>query len=196
MNFIDYRVSTCVSTEFQRINSGKTDIITLDNGDEIRNAVWKYNKLRFAASYVLLSDQSQNEITTAFYAARAQLYLFRFKDYGDYQAVNEPLTVVAGTQTPVQLVKTYRFGPASAERLIQAVVTAKINDDSGAIVAGTLDGALGLFTPESVWGTGQYTWTGEFDVWVRFGSDQLDMTMHTLDIATADVELWEMRARR
>lgn len=196
MNFIDHRVSTCVSTEFQRINSGKTDIVTLDNGDEIRNARWKYNKLRFSASYVLLSDQSQNEITTAFYAARAQLFLFRFKDHGDFQATNEPLVVSAGTQAPVQLIKTYRFGPAKAERIIQAIVSATVYADDGVAVPGSLDTALGLFTPAFAWGEGAYTWSGQFDVWVRFGSDQLDMTMKTLDIVTTDVELWEMRARR
>lgn len=196
MNFIDHKVSARASREFRRINTGKTDIALLDNGDEIRNARWKYKKLKFNASFALLSPQAQEEISSAFYAANAMLYLFRFRDYGDFQAEDAPLDVEEGTQTPVQLTKRYYFGPTHADRLIQAVDTCWVKDANGDPVAGTLDDAMGVFTPDAPWGPGQHTWSGTFSCWVRFGSDEFDMTLLTLDIATVDVELVEVRARR
>ena len=195
-NFIDHRIGARVSREFRRVATGKTDIVPLDNGEEIRNARWKYKKLKFTASYAMLTAEAQEELTSAFYAANAMLYLFRFRDHGDFKVTKSPLTVEEGTTNPVQLTKRYYFGPAFADRLIQAVVKCTVYDAGDNPISGTLDTALGIFTPDSVWPTGAVTWSGTFDVWVRFGSDEFDMTLHTLDIATADVELMEMRARR
>lgn len=195
-NFIDHRIGARVSREFRRVVMGKTDIEPLDNGDEIRNARWKYKKMKYTASYAMLTPEAQQEIVSAFYAANAMLYLFRFRDHGDYKVVKSPLTVDVGTTNPVQLTKRYYFGPAFADRLIQGVVKCVVYDAGDNVIAGTLDTALGIFTPDVEWPVGVPTWSGTFDVWVRFGSDEFDMTMHTLEIATADVELMEMRAYR
>ena len=118
-NFIDHRISARVSREFRRVAMGRTDIEPLDNGDEIRNARWKYKKLKFSASFALLTPEAQHELSSAFYAANAMLYLFRFRDHGDYKVVKAPLAVEAGTTNPVQLTKRYYFGPAYADRLIR-----------------------------------------------------------------------------
>ena len=193
--YIDHRVSTRVSTEFQRVNTGSTQIVAMKNGSESRNAEWQYLKFRFHASFPLLSRESQDEITNAFYAARARLLAFRFKDWDDFAAVAAPLSPEVGTLAPVQLTKTYSFGPASAERLIQAVVTATVRDASATPVAGTLDSSLGLFTPAAPWGAGPYTWDGEFDIWVRFDADELAVTVHALEVSSADVVLQEVRVR-
>lgn len=196
MNFIDHRISKRVSAEFRRVVQGRTDIINLDNGREIRNARWSQKKLQFTANYALLSRQAQEELASAFYAADAMLYLFRFKDHGDYKVINSPLAVEDGTKTPVQMTKRYSFGVMQHDRIIQAVVNYEVRDASNAIITGTMDDSLGIFTPDDDWPAGGVTWSGEFDVWVRFGSDDFDSTMHTLDIATADVELREQRATR
>lgn len=193
-NYIDHRLSARASREFRRVAQGKTVITPLRTGGEIRNASWQYKKMKYAASYALLTPTAQEEISSAFYAANAMLLLFRYRDYGDFKAVDSPLTVVEGTTTPVQLTKRYYFGPAYADRMIQAIVNATVNDANGDPIAGTLDKALGLFTPDANWPEGVPTWSGKFDVWVRFNSDEFDMTLHTLDIATTDIELVERRA--
>ena len=196
MNFIDHRLSGHVSNELQRIVEGRTHIVTLDNGDEVRNACWKYNKLKYHAKFSLLSASAQNEMLSAFYAARAQLYLFRLHDQVDYRADNAPLEVKAGSRDAVQLTKTYTFGTTQAQRLVQAINHCVVSDAKGAVVAGDVDTVLGLFTPKDPWQDGAYSWTGDFDVWVRFGSDQLETAFNRRDVATSDIELWEMRARR
>lgn len=193
-NYINHRLSARASREFRRVAVGKTDITPLRTGGEIRNAAWKYKLLKFAANYALLTKAAQEEISSAFYAANAQLYLFRYRDYGDFQVTDSPLTVVVGTTTPVQLTKRYTFGPAYADRVLQAVNKATVKSAAGVAIAGVLDTALGLFTPTAPWPAGIPTWSGTFDVWVRFASDEFDMTMHSLDIATTDIELVERRA--
>ena len=90
-NFIDYKIGARVSTEFRRVITGKTDIVTMANGRERRNAAWAFRKMQFSASFALLSPEAQEEIASAFYAANAQLLLFRFRDYGDFQVSDSPL---------------------------------------------------------------------------------------------------------
>lgn len=195
-NYIDHRIDECVSSEFRRVIQGRTEIVPLLNGAEARNAAWQHKRMRYAANYALMSSEAQEEVASAFYAANAMQLLFRFRDYGDYKAVNSPFATISGTKTPAQLTKRYTFGPATFDRRIQAVATAVIKDALDNTISGTLDDDLGLFTPTSNWGADTHYWTGEFDVWVRFGSDEFDVTMETLDMASTDVELIECLAVR
>lgn len=195
-NYIDYKLSQKASSSFRRVVTGKTGIVTMNSGRERRNAEWKFKKMKFTASFALLKPDAQDEVVSAFYAANAQLLLFRFRDVGDYLVKDSAFDTSAavGTTDAVQLTKRYTFGPAYADRLIQAVSTCTVTASGGAVKSGTFDNALGLFTPDSAWGSGEYTWSGTFYLWVRFNSDELDVTMQTLDVATTDVELAEQLA--
>lgn len=195
-NYIDEKIPQRVSRQFRRVLIGRTDITPMANGEEDRNARWKFKKLRFEAQFALLDPKAQEALTSVFYAANARLYLFRFRDPGDYTVDRSPLAVTAGTKTPVQLTKRYTFGSVNVDRRIQAVSTCTVYDKDGVEVDGTLDNVLGLFTPTNDWGSGQHTWSGRFDVWVRFEDDELDMTLITHDIGTSKVVLCEQRARR
>lgn len=195
-NFIDYRLSQKATSSFRRVVTGKTDIVTMASGRERRNAAWAFKKMQFTASFALLEEQAQDEVLQAYYAANGQLLLFRYRDPGDWRAVASPLNTAGeiGTTAPVQLTKRYSFGPAFADRVIQAVSTCTVKSSSGVVIEGTLDKQLGFFTPTDVWGGDTYTWSGTFDLWVRFNSDELDVTMTTIDVATSDVELIEQIA--
>ena len=196
-NFINHRLSSRASKEFRRVNNGKSDITTLDNGEDLINARWKYKKMRYFASFALLGDMAQQELAAAFYACNAMLMLFRFRDPGDSTVVLSPIATTAGEITSVQLTKRYSFGAAYADRLIQAIggSCTVFRADGVTPVDVTVDRELGLVTPAAPWEGGE-VWSGNFDAWVRFASDEFDMTMHQLDIATTDVELMEGRARR
>ena len=196
MNYINYRLPGRVSTQFERAVVGKTDISPLVSGRERRNAAWAFKKMQFTANFAMLTPDAQAAIVSAFYAANAQLMLFRFNDAGDNTVTASPLNTasLAGTTNPVQLTKRYTFGPAYADRNIQAINACVVNNSSGGVVSGTVDTSLGLFTPAAAWGSGAYTWTGAFDCWVRFNSDSLNVTMQTGDISTSDVDLIEQIA--
>lgn len=196
-NYIDYRLSTKVSRSFNRIVTGKTDIEVADNGTESRNARWKHKQMRYGASYPLLSREQQEELVSAFYAANAALLLFRFRDFGDNAVLNSPLAVDVGTRNPVQLSKRYTFGPVSVDRKLWAIRRAVVTAvTTGVEISGVVDTVFGTFTPDVDWPADDITWSGSFDIWVRFASDEFDISMIDATTATVDVELIEGRPHR
>lgn len=193
MSFLDERLSDCVTYGFSGGPEWSTVIVSMDNGREQRNGQWLYPRHRYNAPYMNFDREAQQELLAAFHVMRGQLHACRFRDWNDYQSENEALAPAIGTSTPVQLVKTYSFGGQSTARLIQAPVAGAVVSRNGVPVAGTLDANTGLFTPSAPWVAGTFTWSGEFDVWVRFASDFNAFTIGNLDAHTADVELVEVR---
>lgn len=199
MSFVNVRLSDRVAFGFTGGPEWYTQIDNLEGGGEVRNAGWKYPRHRYTAQFMNFLDKERTEIQHAFYAVRGRWLAFRFKDHGDFRAVDEPLAVVEGTRTPAQLTKTYRMGPVHTVRRIQAPVgsTVVVRDAAGDPVAGALDAETGLFTPASDWGAGQHTWSGEFDVWVRFDNDFNAFAITNKSgesfVGTADIELVEVK---
>lgn len=195
-DFIDHKLTLRASREFRRVVVGRTEQVTMENGDGKFSVRWRYKKMRYFANFALVTQETRDELTGAFHAA-GMAYLFRFRDPGDYTVTDAPLTVVAGTKTPVQLIKRYYFGStAYGDRIIQAVDHCVLKTLAGVEVHGTLDNVRGLFTPTNNWADTPHKWSGRYCNWVRFASDEFDSTMVILDIATADVELHEGRAHR
>jgi len=197
MSFIDYRLSRRVAYGFEGGPEWNTRIIELDNGMEVRNGQWAYPRHRYSAQHLHLDETARNAVIHAFHSARGRLYAFRFQDWNDYQAKNEILYVKPGTRASVQLTKTYRMGNVASVRPLRALVNAMVYNEQGHIIHGNLDRALGIFTPDNEWGNGSYTWSGEFDVWVRFDSDYNAFAIssrsgHEL-IATASIDLIEVK---
>lgn len=195
--FIDVRLSKSVAFGFTGGPEWSTSIVEMDNGREVRNGQWMYPRHRYSAEYPNLLDGARREVLEAFHAARGRLHAFRFRDWNDYLAVDEPLLPEIGTTTPVQLIKTYQLGPATSTRLIQAPTSCVVRDSSGAQVFGSVDTTTGLFTPASAWADDTFTWSGEFDVWVRFDSDYNAFVIGNRSgqslVGTADIELVEVR---
>jgi uncharacterized protein (TIGR02217 family) len=112
----------------------------------------------------------------------------------DYIAAGETMQVTSGTQTPAQLTKTYAFGSTTFARPIQAPVTGAVSVATGGTpITGTCDYTTGLFTPTSNWPATSVTWSGQFDVWVRFAADYVPFTAVRADLLTADIDLLEVR---
>lgn len=193
MSYIDARLPTCVAYGFTGGPEYSTLVVALDNGREQRNRQWLYPKHRYSAQFLNFSKANQALVLEIFHAMAGQLHCCRFKDHGDYQAVDEQLAPAIGTSNPVQLIKTYAFGGVSSTRPIQAPVTGAVIKRNGLAVAGVLDLTTGLFTPSAPWASGTFSWSGEFDVWVRFASDYNAFQIGNKDAHTADIELIEVR---
>ena len=120
---------------------------------------------------------------------------FLFKDWVDYQATAEVIGTGAGVEQDLQLTKTYTFGGISLVRNIYKPVSGTVQlYENGSPVGSVIDYETGIAT---VTATGTITWTGEFDVPVRFESDRLDydpVAKRTGGyILTSDVDLIEIR---
>lgn len=189
---INERISECVSLQFTGGPRYRTLTVPLDNGMQVRNRRWQYPKHEYAAEFLNLRPEDRNEVLRFIHAAAGSWLDFRFKDWMDYEATNEPLSPQIGTTEPVQLVKTYTAGGHSSQRVIQAIVSATVYAD-GSPVSGNLDMELGLFTPDAPWATATHTWSGEFDVWVHFTEDYNPFTASDINHWTAQIALEESR---
>lgn len=159
----------------------QTQVVPLDNGRETRNAEWLYPKYQARGNIAVFNAADRLSWRNLYMACRGRLHPFRVKDPLDYTATAQPLLTVGGV---TYLARSYTFGSETAYRLIQAPVTATLSG------AGSVDLTTGIVTgadPEVD------TWSGTFDIWMRFDSDWNTVTAVTPDILTADIELVEVR---
>lgn len=195
MSFIETRLSDRVAFSFQAIPYYSTQIVQLENGKEQRNINWTRAKRRFQALWQNFTKAQFAVLAATFHAVRGSGYAFRFKDWTDYQATLESLGNTPGANSaPVQLIKTYTFGAQSIVRTITKPVSGTVTVyQNGIAKAGTLDTTTGLFTPTTNWTAAQpLTWTGEFDVAVRFASDEMPSSYENVNAISTQCELVEV----
>lgn len=147
-----------------------TKITVVDSGAEERTQLWARGRLMFEIGYT--ADPTDFAIIIAFFRARkGKAYGFRFRDWSDYTATLEPLA----TAPVMQLIKTYSDADGSEVRTI----TKPCNDgtfqlyDNGSPVSSIVDYTTGRITPTTYHSSHAYTWSGRFDVPVRFDVDKL-----------------------
>ena len=166
----------------------RTQIVELASGDEERNASWANSRRRYDAAYGIRRADDLAAVVAFFEARNGRLYGFRWKDWGDYKsclpsgipsATDQRTGTGDGTTTAFQLMKAYTSGAQTWTRSITKPV------------AGTITVALDGIDQASGWSvditTGLVTFTApppggtaitvgfEFDVPVRFDTDQLDV---------------------
>lgn len=176
----------------------KTTIKTLRGGGESRNQLWANPRRRYTTSYGNRDPQIiADELLTFLYKTRGSLHSFRAKDWSDYQVTGEAIATADGSDYWFRLTKAYSD---YSRRILKPVAgSVSVTVDGVSVPASdyridTVNGAVVLFeTP----GVGEVvTWTGEFDVPVRFAEDAMDVVM---DVHTSghveSVGLIEVRAR-
>lgn len=176
---IPARLDDRVSYGFQVVPAYQTQITPLDNGKEQRNANRTRARRSFTCRFTTFDKASFALLLAMYHAAKGAAYAFLFRDWTDFQATAEALGNTPGAnQTPVQLVKTYTNGAFSTVRTItKPRSTGFTLYSNGVAKAGTLDTTTGLFTPTTNWAVGEaLTWTGVFDVPVRFATDDMPST--------------------
>lgn len=184
MSFINARLSECVAYGFAGGPEWSTLIVDMDNGREQRNGQWMYPKHRYSAQYLNLAPDARDDVLAAFHAAKGRLHCFRFKDWNDYAGTAQPFVNIGGEW---RMAKQYALGAQTSNRLIQAPVSGTVTLSGGSLV--NLDYATGIYDGDA---TG-LTWTGEFDVWVRFDSDYNAFAIGNWNAHTSDIELVEVR---
>lgn len=194
MSVIETRLSSRVEAGFSAVPMRMANITTLRNGYEYRNAQWSTARRRYTSQFATFTREQRAELLNCVMATEGQLYAFLFKDWNDYSVTDQSLGVAPSGSTAVQLVKTYTFGSQTHTRTItRPRATPFTLYQAGVAKAGTLVTTTGLFTPTTSWAAGQaLTWTGEFDVPVRFASDEIEFVLPHRDIAEVNCELIEV----
>ncbi|MGZ9809868.1 phage distal tail protein, Rcc01695 family [Pseudoroseicyclus sp. H15] len=192
MSFHDVRFPASLSFGSTGGPERRTEIVTLANGFEERNAPWAQSRRRYDAGLGLRSLDDLEALIAFFEARAGQLYGFRWKDWADYRSAPQAEPVGPGDQliaigdhvtAEFPLVKTYRSGPAAAYRPIAKPVagSVRVAVSGDELVEGehwSLDPATGVVsfaTPPAV--EARITAGFEFDVPVRFDTHRIAISL-------------------
>jgi uncharacterized protein (TIGR02217 family) len=160
----------------------KTTVITLDNGNEQRNSDWAVSRGQWDIGYGIRRRADLQAVIDFFYGRRGKARGFRFKDWLDFSATAEDMGAVTGDVTKRQLQKVYSADLNPYTRIITLPVVGSITIYIDNFAADPGDWSLGA--------NGVITFTGgdpgsnvkatfEFDVPVRFDTDNLPVTLNT-----------------
>lgn len=156
-----------------------TSISTTFGGFEQRNINWLKSRGRWDVSTGLKSQSDMDALQAFFRARFGKGYGFRFKDWADYTATAQTIGTGNGTLTAFQLAKLYVSGAYTYSREIKKPVngTVKIYKNSILQASGfTIDYTTGIVTFTVAPTAGQVISADfEFDVPVRFDTDQIDV---------------------
>lgn len=170
----------------------RTEIVTLANGFEERNAPWAHARRRYDAGLGLRSLDDLAELLDFFEARRGQLYGFRWKDWSDFKSCKPSLEVSPFDQSIGQgddaslvyaLSKRYASGEGRYHRPIAKPVAGTVRIAVGGVprsegIDWSLDPVAGTVTfvapPES---GAEITAGFEFDVPVRFDADRIQVSV-------------------
>lgn len=169
-----------------------TDVVATVSGHEQRNSKWSQSRARYNIASGVKTETQWQALIAFFRARRGKAVGFRFKDWSDYKAANQPLKPLEGDE--YQLVKRYVSGSDVAERVISKPVagTVKLYEDSILKLSGwSIDNATGIITTSL---SGTLTADFEFDVPVRFDTDEMAISMDSFDTGSwGSIPLIEVR---
>lgn len=174
-----------------------TEVVSVDGGFEVRNQNWSQARRRYDAATGLRAASDVNTLLQFFYARAGRARGFRLKDYSDFTATTQTIGTGTGALTTFQLVKKYTSGSITHTRAISKPVSGTVAVFLNGVAQPTgwsVNTQTGVITFSSAPGNGVVvTATFEFDVPVRFDTDQLTLTAENFQLQSVQVPLVEIR---
>ncbi len=174
-----------------------TDIVSSAAGHEKRNSNWAQARAVYNVAHGVKSKAQLDALIAFFHARKGRAEGFRFKDWGDYQVINQPIGTGNGTQTDFQLVKSYASGDSTTLRTITKPVEGSVSMYLDGVLTQnvTVDSATGIVSFNSAPASGTTISADcEFDVPVRFETDQLAARLDDYGLYSwGDIPLVEIR---
>jgi len=174
----------------------KTTVLVLSSGFERRNIDWANTRAEYEIGYGVQTKADYSLVRDFWYARQGKAHSFRFKDWGDFELDAQEIGTTDTSTSTFQLFKRYSSGGVNHDRSLTKPVasgwTATVNAVSQTVVYDTAPGAAevaintltGVVTIGSTHAatTGQaIVLTGEFDVPVRFDTDDFNVNLVTFD---------------
>jgi uncharacterized protein (TIGR02217 family) len=177
-----------------------TDVVSMFSGHEQRNSNWKNSRSRYNIATGVKTEEQWQALIAFFRARRGKAIGFRFKDWSDYKAQNQQIGIGDGETAEFQLVKNYTSGNTIITREIKKPVdgTVKVHK------SGNLRGATADYSVDYTTGIISFTEAPEarviitadfeFDVPVRFDTDELQLSMDNFNSGSwSSIPLIEVR---
>lgn len=204
MAFIDTRFPETVSRGATGGPEFLTSVVETGGGYEKRNSWWSVPRGKWNVATGLMrrddTARADFEALIAFFRAIGQgkANTFPFKDWADYAATDANIGTANGVATVFQLRKGYTSGSTTVWRTITKPVAGTVSIKVGGTTASPSDYSVarltGVVTFTSPPAAGAVTWSGQFDVPVRFDTDKLDLTLESLDLGQwSDIPVIEVR---
>lgn len=155
-----------------------TNIQTLASGAESRNADWYICRHSYTVPYKNIPAEMYRRIKKVFLICRGRNHTFLHRDWGDFEAVDEPFGVGDGVTVAFQLSKLSSEGGGTYLRTITKPEAGVAIKNNGVVVGATVsstDGSV-VFAVAPVAGH-VLTWTGTFLIQVRFDTDKLPYSL-------------------
>lgn len=197
MAFHDVRFPSAVSIGASGGPERRTEIVVLGSGHEERNSRWADSKRSYNGGYGIKSIDDLHAVIAFFEERRGRLHGFRWKDWTDYKscapgetptALDQEIGIGDGVTGAFQLIKTYGVTYAPWTRTIQLPVAGSVlvavdgapQDPENFLVS--LTTGLVTFLPEYIPAVDAAVTAGfQFDVPVRFDSDQLEINLSEME---------------
>lgn len=144
-----------------------TDVVIKASGAEARNQNWSYERLTYEVSHAARREVDWRKLQAFFRVVAGRAYSFRFKDWTDYEVAAADGKFITIDATHAYLAKRYTYGAETRDRKITKPVSGQVTFTGGSGLS--LDYATGILTH----GTIPSAWEGEFDVHVRFDTDEM-----------------------
>ena len=169
-----------------------TTVIELISGFEKRNINWSKTRGEWDIGYGITTKTLFNSVLTFFYAREGRAHGFLFKDWSDFEMARQNIGLTDTSNDTFQIFKRYTSGAINYDRILNKIVTGTesvwVNDV--AITEGVgvsqyqLDDTTGIITLGSALASQSGTDVEvlcEFNIPVRFDTDQLRISMQTFD---------------
>jgi uncharacterized protein (TIGR02217 family) len=204
-DFVEERFPDCISFGSDGGPGFKTNVVEFDSGIVSVNEEWDSLRARYTATFETATPDEIRQVEDFFYICKGRAIGFRFKDWKDYQIIDQNIAVGDGVTTTFQLFKRYQSGNTIYDRPIKKPLEVSSNGDDMQI---TVDGVLqtmngDVYVNESL-GTISFDIApppgaivkvvyGEFDVPVRFDTDTLDISFDEFRQLSLEVPLIEIQ---
>jgi uncharacterized protein (TIGR02217 family) len=178
-----------------------TSVIPLSSGAEHRNINWVFSRGEWDVKHGLKTQEDIEGLVDFFAARRGKAYGFRFKDWSDYRLprwrytpgdmfpIPVQMTTDGGVTTMFQLKKVYTDAGGNYTRIIAKPQTNQVAvqmlDNGLPTTHFTVDPTTGIVTltaPLSTTTGHTIAVACEFDVPVRFDTDDMKITTTTTEI--------------
>lgn len=194
-DYLNAYLEECQGYGFEGGPTYSTNIVSLRNGHERRNAMRDQPLHTYNTSFNNISKEAARNVKRMFMMCRGMAKAFKFKDYLDFEADQEDFSVGDGSKKIFQLSKVTVIDGIQYFRNIYSVRPGiKIYDNDVEVTSGvTVDYDRGVITFENAPQVGHIlSWSGEFDIWVRFNTDSLSFTIDSIDATNGMITLIEV----
>ena len=204
-DFVEERFPDCISFGSDGGPGFKTNVVEFDSGIVSVNEEWDSLRARYTATFETATPDDIRLVEDFFYVCKGRAIGFRFKDWLDYQIIDQNVGVGDGVTTTFQIFKRYQSGNTIYDRIIKKPLEVSSTGDDMQV---TVDGVLqtmngGVYVNESL-GTLSFNVPpppgaivkivyGEFDVPVRFDTDSLDISFDEFRQLSLEVPLIEIQ---